>query len=190
MVNRIWISLLSVMVLLGLSVPASAFPQQQVTLQDWHRDKMDVEIALMLTALQTRDVDTIVEFTHPAIFELVDGEANFRKRILPKVLHRLNTLTILRFRHDIPRDCPVLPNKVMCIVPAHMVLEYKGKTLRNKSFLIAISNSGGAQWKFLDGSSYAKNRSIVESMFPELPNSLVFPKTSNTVCKTDQECQL
>lgn len=180
----------SLLLTLAITTGVSAKPAKSIVLQDWHRYNMDTEIALMLTALQTRDLETIVDFTHPAIFELVGGEANFRKRILPRMLHKLETLTIMRFRHDIPHECPVLPNKVLCVVPAHMVLEFQGKRLRNQSFLLAISNSGGAQWKFLDGSGYAKHRSIIESMFPELPDELTFPEISNTVCKTNAECEL
>ena len=148
---------------------------QKPTNQESAQIKADLRV--MLAALSSGDVDIFVEKTHPALFPLLGGKANFIA-FTTEALKQLDTLGVKMISNDYehPGRFYSAGEEMLSIVPRTSVMEIKGQTIRTIGFMVAIKNTTSNTWRYLDGSGLREDKSMLWEMFPELDTALVFPE--------------
>jgi TPR repeat protein len=132
-------------------------------------------------ALVSENYARVVDFTYPKAVELMGGrdEAIARLReIIDDLKDRHASITKIEVQE--PDRVVASKDRLFAVVPQTIRMESAKKTVRTSSFLIAVSETAGQHWHFIDCAKLSQNpdtaREILTKIVPDFPARLALPK--------------
>src|SRR5262249_39540621 len=127
-------------------------------------------------ALQ-EDHPKMAELTLPALVEKFGGRAGYVQKLESIAAEMKGQgFRLTKFTFGDPSSLVQAAGEVYAVVPTVVELSGPGgATGRQPSYLIAVSQDGGASWKFLDGAGVSGDRSRLKAILPNFPEQLHLP---------------
>jgi hypothetical protein len=128
----------------------------------------------MGNALMTKDYQTFVNYTYPAIMKQMGGRdkmAEAIKKQMQGIEEAGSKIIALSYKNP---TTPITAGKeLQCTITQEMSLQVKGGKVLAASTLIAISKDNGAHWYFVDAGD--RDISAVRASMPNISKSLTLP---------------
>jgi hypothetical protein len=156
----------------GKPTGAGNLPDQQQTLKSLKSQAEEVGQA----AVQ-EDHARMAELTHPALVEKFGGRATYAKKLESIAAEMKGQgFRLKQFTIGEPSQPVQAAGDLYAVVPSEVELSGpRGAVGRQPSYLIAVSQDGGATWKFIDGPGVGGDRSKLKGLFPNFPELLQLP---------------
>jgi len=131
-----------------------------------------------LNAFVNKNTDSLTMMTYENIVEMAGGKEFFEKDVNfdfeQTKAQGLEYLSANIMQFNVESIYPVL-NELHALVPHDIIVKIGNKQYRSTTHILAISNDGGSNWKFVNLSKYT-----VESLkiyVPNLPDGFVIPES-------------
>jgi hypothetical protein len=143
--------------------------------------KVDSEAALIRrsaeensAALVAGKYDRVVDFTFPKVVEMIGG----RKKMVDLLRQGTEEMKtrgsrIQKVVVTEPTEIVRFGSKKVAVVPTTILVTVPEGTLRQNSFLLAISTDEGKTWTFLDGAGIS--RESLDQLLPDFPSTISLP---------------
>jgi hypothetical protein len=104
------------------------------------------QMEMVQAAINQWDFDTLLKFTHPAVFNLVGGKDAFEKAARAAMDQLKQTgIKFLKTDFGEPSITYKAGDEVICFVPRTSLLQYSQKTVRSQAYWVAIRTAGGSE---------------------------------------------
>ena len=134
------------------------------------------EVASMTTAFERGEPDELIERTYPALYELAGGQEAFATAVRQAVEQLRQTgITFVDSQVGTPTQLYPAGDEEVCFVPRTSMVEIQGKKFKSTTFMVAIRNKGGKEWKYLDGAGLIKNPDYLYRFLPGLQRGIELP---------------
>lgn len=125
------------------------------------------------------DFATLATFTHPKLVELMGGREKYIKSLESMSANWKNRGYALRkFTVGEPSKPTYAFGDDYATVSCELELQGpRGKKGIQRTYMIAVSDDGGFNWKFVDGNEIGNDLGRLRSLFPNFPESIVLKAT-------------
>ncbi len=121
------------------------------------------------------DINTILDYTYPKVFELI-GDRNYMAELISEYLlmmqedgYVLDTATI-----SSPGLIYIAGNELHTFITQTIYSSFPGGTLKNDVPLLTVSLDGGSHWYFIDMRRMSPD--MINTMFPDYNYNLKIPE--------------
>lgn len=144
------------------------------TAQNKFADAINAAGSELAQAMVSKDYEILADYTYPKIIEMMGG----RKRMITIVGSGMERMADqgLRFSKveiGAPEEIFQAGSEIHCLVPQKTVMTNGSGTATNNSYLLAISNTNGERWYFLDIAQLTNENA--KELFPEFNSNLKIP---------------
>lgn len=132
----------------------------------------------LFEATQGGDVDALIKYTHPAIYEIAGGKEKFIE--ITKMAMDMLEKQKIEFgdiEYGKPSELYEVEGGKLCVLPTKSVIKVGDKRVRSEGYMLAIKETATGDWLFLDGNGFKGNHDMLFKMFPKLPKSIELPET-------------
>jgi hypothetical protein len=134
----------------------------------------------MARAFIDEDLETLLDATHPKIFELAGGRAPLLATLKAGFAEgRARGARVVSYEPGEPGAIKRAGAKLLSVVPVEMKVDFPERTFTQKSFLLAVSTDGGKVWKFIDGTQL--NQDTLRVLVPGAARVVTLPKPEEPV---------
>lgn len=160
----------------AFKAPAGATKEEAIALEVTH----------LMQAYTIGDAQTLVDSTHPAIFNKAGGEEAYKNAIRGsvKTLMKLN-ISIDDFVATAPNTFYPNGEQEVCFVTTKYIMTLNGKKSNVDSFMLA-AGSEKSGWKFLDGAGLTIGENLLQELFPKLSRDVKLPIHKLTTIEADK----
>jgi len=138
------------------------------------KDVVHEDVRLMVSAVYSGDVDTVMRYTHPLVVEDLGGEEEARMAVtlgfelFDKAGLKLESL-------EFPSDPDFVKGKGYryVVVPTRSVITAMGTRTDSSGYQFGARAINDDQWRYVDGTRLTQAR--VASMFPDFPSDYTLP---------------
>lgn len=157
---------------LFLVFSSTAYADEELT----EAERVQQDVMRISDAVYGSDVDTVIEYTHPEIVEMLGGEDEARTA-LTEVLSQLAELNMTVESLTFPSDPVFLEGTEsrFVIVPTLTIIAVNGRKAESLNYQIGILDTEATGWKYVEGSRI--NSENVQQFFPGFPEDYEFPET-------------
>lgn len=119
------------------------------------------------------DVDKVISLTHPNAIKFAGGEERMRLAL------RLFTTQIEQGGFSIDGVKLLEPTEIVAngrlhyaVVPYDVTITIQGQREAAREFVIAVSDDGGKDWRFVGGNTIREQPKVLDEILPEFPDEL------------------
>jgi hypothetical protein len=167
---------LCLLLIVGCTRPQSLDPQQA-------QKALKAQAEEVGRAAVEEDHPKMAELTLPALVDKFGGPAAYVRQLESMAAEMKGQgCRLTKYRIGDPSPLVEASGAVYAVIP--MVLELSGPggaAGRAPSYLIAVSQDGGASWKFVDGAGAGNDRGKVKALLPDFPEQLQLPTAQDPV---------
>lgn len=138
-------------------------------------EKVQKDVEACMRALYAGDVDTVINFTHPAVLAKLGGRVASRAAMVTAVQQiqksgmRIESLTFPR-----PPEFLQGGDRWFAVVPTLSIFASGSQRFESLNFQFGILEPGAEAWLYIDGSRV--EATDVTKLFPGFPESYRFPE--------------
>jgi len=138
------------------------------------------DVDAIIRAIYRGDLDTVLEFTHPAIIQTLGGKSAARAA-MAQTAQQIDRLEMKVESLSFPAQPDFLEGggRRFVIVPTFMILATKTQRLESRNFQFGVLEPGSPRWTYIEGSRLTKDN--VQKLFPGFPPNYEFPPCSRNV---------
>lgn len=137
------------------------------------------------SALKSGNYKRVLELTYPKVVENMGG-VDQGAASMQKAFQKAK---IVEAESDEPGEIVTSGDNQFSVVPTKMLIQVKGKSIRLKGFLLAVSEDGGKHWTFLDAEGLyqggADPKEKAKTYGLELPDDLTLPEHEQPVVESE-----
>jgi hypothetical protein len=139
-------------------------------------EELHLDIEKMYYAFEKGNVDLLIEMTHTSIYDLAGGKENFEKITKDAVSTLISQgVVFVSSKLDKPSKLHLAGEEEVCFIPRISIFKFQGKVFESTGFLVAIRDRNGSDWRFLDGSGFHNNQSLLWQLLPKLSKNIELP---------------
>lgn len=145
-----------------------------------YAEAIDADVANMKKALESKDYNTLVDYTYPAVIEQMGGKEAMVK-VIESGFTQLESQGVHFRSVEFGAAGKVYKagDQLHALVPQKIVLAVQGGSVTASSHLLAISQDNGNHWSFLDTSQLDKE--AIKGLLPNYNDELVIPARTEPV---------
>jgi hypothetical protein len=134
--------------------------------------------------LLSKDYKTFIKYTHPVIMDMAGGEENMIE-IIKAGMEQVENQNISISFCSVERPVSYISfkNELQCTVVQRMEMKFPEGRVLSKSFLVAVSDDKGKNWKFIDPNG--RDLKELQKILPDLSDTLIIPKDEEPVIIKD-----
>jgi hypothetical protein len=131
----------------------------------------------MGNALAQKNTKKFISYMHPVMFKLAGGEARLKvvSDSALKIFEQLGG-KVSKISYGNPGEIVNHKKLLQSVIPQKMTLTSFIADIELTTSLIAISEDGGKNWKFIDTNMF--NFKQIKSAMPEISPALIIPKSA------------
>ncbi len=177
--RRIWLHLILVLILFGAF--AASLPAAETLAPD-DAALLTARAKAISEVFVSRDYDTLIEMTHPAVVRSSGGEDKLIEQLKQAMIQLDQAgFTILEDSLGEPTQVYRSINELVCFYPRTMVMKVSGQVVQTTGFLICARKQSGGPWLFIDGEMLQKNPALLRQVFPGLPTDIKVPASKSEI---------
>lgn len=133
-------------------------------------------------AFSEQDFETLLDSTHPRVFEAVGGRAPILDALKAAAAEwRAEGAEVVGYEAGEPGEIVRAGARLFAVVPTELKMDTPKAAGTLKSYMLAISDDGGKVWKFVDGAGL--NEDVLKVLVPEAVGVVTLPKPEAPVFK-------
>lgn len=142
--------------------------------------RVQKDVRRMVAAAYEGDVETIIDFTHPKILQMMGGVATARTA-MQEIFDKGASLGLKLDEMTFPSEPTFLrgSDNEFVIVPTLSKITAKSKRAESLNYQFGARRIGRTDWKYVEGSRV--NKDNVNKFFPDFPKDYEFPQTYRKV---------
>ncbi|HEV7700919.1 MAG TPA: hypothetical protein VGO43_11865 [Pyrinomonadaceae bacterium] len=124
-------------------------------------------------ATVANDFAKVADYTHPKLVQKMGG----RERLITRIQQAADEIkgvgvTLIGAEMGKPSQIEKIGSVIFAVLPMKMIMRMPDGKYEGQSSMMAISEDGGQQWKFLDGTI---DQAHFEILFPEVKGKVAVP---------------
>jgi hypothetical protein len=137
-------------------------------------DRVQADARKMVIAVYQADIDTVIDYTHPKIIDMMGGMSQARST-LETAFSQFRSLNMKLESLSFPDAPTFLRTDVndFVIVPTLSTIVANGQRVESLNYQFGNRKKGTTDWKYIEGSRI--NKENVRSFFPDFPADYEFP---------------
>ena len=137
------------------------------------------DVRSLLSTFARGDTDAMIERTHPSVKRFAGGDAAYVKATR-ETMKALDDMGLKVISDDVgePTRTYAAGDEEVCFVPRTTVLTVDAQTVRSLTFMIAIRQVGGTQWRYIDGAAMQAMPELLRQLLPDLQTDVPLPPVS------------
>jgi hypothetical protein len=149
------------------------------TLTEAEAESLRADVAALTAAAENGEAEVLIARIHPSAYTLAGGPdafASITRQSLKQLLQ--SGVKFVSSEVGDPTETYPAGEEEICFVPRTAIMELEGKRMRAVTFMIAIRQIGGTDWKYLDGGGVSNYPHVFYQLFPKLQPGITFPPYS------------
>lgn len=137
--------------------------------------RVQKDVRRMVDAAYEGDVETIIDFTHPRILQMMGGVPSARQA-LEETFKKTSALGMKLDEMKFPTEPTFLrgSENEFVIVPTLSIVAANSQRAESLNYQFGARKIGSADWKYVEGSRV--NKDNVNKFFPDFPKDYEFPQ--------------
>jgi len=142
-------------------------------------DALQQDVRSLLSTFARGDTDAMIERTHPSVKRFAGGDGAYAKatRDAMKALGDMG-LKVISDEVGEPTRTYAAGDEEVCFVPRTTVFTIDAQTVKSLTFMVAIRQVGGTQWRYIDGAAMQAMPELLRQLLPDLPRDVPLPSVS------------
>jgi len=162
-------SLLRLAIIISFLLISVAVAQEEET----QASQIQKQAQASCDALIKEDYPAFIKFTYPKVVEAMGGPEKMSAFLASETKKmKADGFSIVSAEAKTPNTVYSAGEDRFCIVPTMIRMQTQKGTIRQASFLVAISNNN-SQWTFIDGGGLDTKK--IKELFPNFPDEISFP---------------
>jgi hypothetical protein len=138
------------------------------------------DVSNLLLAVQKQDSKTILDLTHPRVFEISGGRDKLEAALVMVFKQWQDAgMAFKSVEFPAPPTFHKGTESEYVVVPTHTVVTVSGKTIDARGFQLGARKIGESKWGFVDGAKLSKE--VLALLFPDFPKDIALPEKTNKV---------
>ncbi len=165
--------------MLALSCMFAAAITRAGELSPAETDALQQDVRSLLSTFARGDTDAMIERSHPSVKRFAGGDEAYAKatRDAMKALDDMG-LKVISDEVGEPTRTYAAGNEEVCFVPRTTVFTTDAQTVKSLTFMVAIRQVGGTQWRYIDGAAMQAMPELLRQLLPDLPRDVPLPSVS------------
>jgi len=165
--------------MLALSCMFAAAITRAGELSPAETDALQQDVRSLLSTFARGDTDAMIERSHPSVKRFAGGDEAYAKatRDAMKALDDMG-LKVISDEVGEPTRTYAAGDEEVCFVPRTTVFTTDAQTVKSLTFMVAIRQVGGTQWRYIDGAAMQAMPELLRQLLPDLPRDVPLPSVS------------
>lgn len=127
------------------------------------------------TAMQNKNFESTVKFTHPKIIEMLGGKEKYLEILktgheeMNKIGYSYESIVLGE-----PSEIVKAGDELHCLIPETITMKFAGGKIISKSSLLAVSKDKGKSWTFIETAMLQEDN--IKTILPNYNPALKIPK--------------
>jgi len=165
--------------MLALSCMFAAAITRAGELSPAETDALQQDVRSLLSTFARGDTDAMIERSHPSVKRFAGGDEAYAKATRD-AMKALDDMGLKVISDDVgePTRTYAAGDEEVCFVPRTTVFTTDAQTVKSLTFMVAIRQVGGTQWRYIDGAAMQAMPELLRQLLPDLPRDVPLPSVS------------